>query len=348
MRYLLLACFLAWGGATFGAEIKIDFGDTSGSLSPTNFHGELAGSGQPGNWKIVTDDFPSLFPSFDGKPAAMVKRTVLAQTSTDPTDERFPIFAFDEENFTDFKLVTHFKIVSGVSEQMAGVVFRFQNASNFYVVRASVLGHNVRFYKMVNGIRSDPIGPELEVSAGVWHTLSVQCSGTQIIFGLDNNPGLQVNDPTFVGGKVGFWTKSDAVSYFSDLTVDYTPAVSAAQTLVNNIIKKETKLLGLRIYTLDSQGGTRVLASKVAKEVGMAGGTAELAAIKNATVSFGRGPGTVAVWLPFRDRNGDPMAAVWVRLKSFVGETQDTAVTRATEILRLMQTQVDNSDALLK
>ena len=34
---------------------------------------------------------------------------------------------------------------------MAGLAFRFQNASNFYVVRASALGHNLRFYKMVNG-----------------------------------------------------------------------------------------------------------------------------------------------------------------------------------------------------
>ena len=133
-----------------------------------------------------------------------------------------------------------------------------------------------------------------------------------------------------------------------DLTVDFTPAVSAAQTLVDNIIAKESRLLGLRIYTLDSQGETHVIASKVAGEKGLAGGTAEKAAIDHGTVSFGRGPGTVAVWLPFRDRNGDPMAAVWVRLKSFIGETQDTAVTRATEVLRRMQTQIDNSDDLLK
>jgi hypothetical protein len=72
---------------------------------------------------------------------------VLAQTSKDQTDERFPILIYDGEIFQDFKLTTRFKIVGGMAEQMAGVVFRFQNASNFYVVRASALGHNVRFYK---------------------------------------------------------------------------------------------------------------------------------------------------------------------------------------------------------
>lgn len=331
-----------------GAEIKIDFGDTTNNLTPADFHGTLAGTGQPGVWTVVFDEFPSLFPSFGNQKPAMVSRPVLAQTSQDPTDERFPILIYDGGTFGDFKMSAKFKIVSGVTEQMAGMVFRFQNASNFYVVRASALGHNVRFYKMVDGIRSDPIGPQLDVLAGVWHTLTIQCSGTQIIFGLDNNPGLALNDSTFASGKVGFWTKSDAVSHFSDLTIDYTPTISAAQALVNHIMAKETRLLGLRIYTLDPQGQAHVLASKDAKEIGLAGGDAEKNAINNGTVSLGRGPGTVAVWLPFRDRNGDPMAAVWVRLKSFLGETQDTAVTRATEIVRLMQAQITSSDDLLK
>ena len=79
------------------------------------------------------------------------------------TDERFPMFIYDGEKFRDFRFLTRFKIVSGVSEQMAGLVFRFQNTSNFYVVRASALGRNVRFYKVVNGARSDPIGPTCDI-----------------------------------------------------------------------------------------------------------------------------------------------------------------------------------------
>ena len=107
---------------------------------------------------------------------------------------------------------------------MAGVVFRFQNESNFYVIRASALGHNMRFYKVVNGVRSDPIGPETDISAGVWHTLAVQCQGNQITCWLDGKlvmPPLQ--DNTFTAGKIGFCTKSDAVSYFGDTTITYTP-----------------------------------------------------------------------------------------------------------------------------
>ena len=59
-----------------------------------------------------------------------------------------------------------------------------------------------------------------------------------------------LGDNTFADGKLGFWTKSDAVSYFTDATVDYTPIVPAAQALVNTIMEQQPRILGLQIYTL--------------------------------------------------------------------------------------------------
>ncbi len=144
---------------------------------PTNFHSALAGGGQPGQWTILLDEAPSAFAPLTPQAPSVSHRAVLAQTSQDVTDEHFPLFVYDGETFKDFRLTTQFKIVSGIVEQMAGVVFRYQNASNFYVLRASALGHNVRFYKMVNGLRSDPIGPQLDITTGAWHALSVQCQG---------------------------------------------------------------------------------------------------------------------------------------------------------------------------
>ena len=46
--------------------------------------------------------------------------------------------------------------------------------------------------------------------------------------------------------------------------------------------------------------------------MGQPGTDAEKAAITAGKIYFGRGTGTVAVTLPMRDRNGDPMAAMRV------------------------------------
>ena len=89
----------------------------------------------------------------------VARKAVLAQLAQDPTDEHFPLLIYEGETITDFTLTTRFKTVNGVVEQMAGIAFRIQNETNYYVVRASSLGNNVRFYKVVNGQRGPLIGP---------------------------------------------------------------------------------------------------------------------------------------------------------------------------------------------
>lgn len=331
----------------FAAQLEIQWDNIAEGQTPTNFHSALAGGGQPGAWTIVMDSVPpTLAPLTDKAPVA--QHPVIAQTSTDATDERFPMFIYDGQQFKDFKLMTRFKIVSGTAEQMAGIVFRYQNESNFYVLRASALGKNFRFYKVVNGIRSDPIGPgNIPIPTNTWQTLAVQCQGNQIVCWLDGKLAMPaLNDNTFTMGKIGFWTKSDAVSYFADTTVDYRPLIPAAQSLVDNIMQQQPRIIKLRIYRLDDKGKARIIASNDKKEIGEPGSDYEQDAINAGKMFYGRDKGTVSVTLPYRDHNGDPMAAVRIQLPSSLLETQDMTVTRATEILKLMQAQISTADEL--
>jgi hypothetical protein len=349
MRKFLFSFWLALALPAVGAEIKIDFGDVATGPMPANFHAALAGGGRPGEWKIIMDEVPPLLAPLSPQAPVVTRRAVVAQTSTDPTDERFPMLIYDGETFKDFNLTTRFKIAGGTAEQMAGVVFRYQNESNCYVIRASALGNNVRFYKVVDGVRSNPIGPETDIATNTWHTLAVQCQGNQITCWLDGKLVMPtLHDNSFATGKIGFRTKSDAVGYFGDTTIIYTPRVPKAQEIVQGILKEQPRILGLRIYTLDDQGRPHVIASKLEKEIGQPGSDAEKAAITDGKVYFGRGKGTVAVTLPLRDRNGNPTAAVRVQLKSFFGETQDAALTRTTMIVKEIQAQVTSKEELMQ
>ena len=331
-----------------GAEIHFTFGDFPEGTTPTNFQAVLAGSGQPGAWKTISDEVPSAFATSSSNAPILIRSLVLAQTNADATDERFPMLVFTGEKFRNFKFTTRFKIVSGVTEQMAGVVFRYQNASNYYVVRANALSRNVRFYKVVNDQRSDPIGPDLAVTAGVWHTLGVQCEGNQITISFDDQSVMPaLGDNTFTEGWLGFRTKSDAVCYFTDAQVDYTPIVPAAQLIVNRLVEKEPRLLGLQIYTAQTNGTTAIIASKDPADIGKPGIDAEQRAIADGTVSFGREKGVVIMTLPLHDRNGEFIAAVRVRLKSFLGETQQNALARARMIMSHIQEQVMSAQDLL-
>ncbi len=344
----LLGCALI--GSVHAAEMRFNFSDFPLGAAPTNYQTLLVGGGRPATWKILMDEVPSAFAPLTARAANTASRAVMAQTSMDGSDEHFPILLLSDEIFRSFKFTTRFKMVDGLTEQMAGIVFRFQNASNYYVARASALGKNVRFYKVVNGVRANPIGPTVDIGTGAWHTLAVQCEGNQISIFLDDKPVIPtLGDNTFTEGRLGFVTKSDAVSYFADASVTYTPRIATAQAMVNAIVQQQSRLLGLRVYVAaTNSAATHIIGSKDESEIGQPGTEAEEQAIQNGTVFFGREKGAVLVTLPFHDRNGEYIGAVRVKMKSFIGETENAAVTRATLILNLMQNYCTTAEELRK
>jgi len=351
MRNFIFCLCLAAAVSASGAEIKINFDDFAQGKSPVNFHNALAGGGKPGEWSVVMDDMPSAFAPLSGQTPVFNRHAVLAQTSDDPADERYPMLIYDGETFKDFKLTTQIKIISGTAEQMAGIVFNFQNASNFFVVRASALGRNLRCYPVINGQLNTAVGPAMDIATNVWHDLTVEREGNRLLCSLDGVTAIKLVNVVDANttGKIGFWTKSDAVSHFGDTVIDYTPRIPAAQALVDNIMKELPRILGLRICALDDKGLPRIIAGKDGKETGQPGNDPEKDAAATGAIYFGRERGAVAVTMPLTDRNGEPIASVRVRLKSaFLGESQDAAITRARVIVQEMQAQVTSRQDLMQ
>lgn len=50
-----------------------------------------------------------------------------------------------------------------------------------------------------------------------WHHLRVKAEGCRMQVFYDDQPVFDLCDKTFTIGRVGLWTKSDAVTYFDDL-----------------------------------------------------------------------------------------------------------------------------------
>jgi hypothetical protein len=350
MRHLPLVVLAALALPAAAAELKFDFSRFPENQPPPGFRSLVAGEGRPGDWRMVLDEVPPLLAPLSDKAPVVTRRAVLAQLAQDPTDERFPILVYEGETFTDFTLTTRFKTVRGEREQMAGVVFRLQDERNFYVVRASALGNTFRFYKVVDGQRSTPIGPQIEIAGGVWHELTVACKGTQIRCLLNGREAIPpLGDTSFARGRIGFWTKSDAVSYFADTRVTYTAAEVLAQKLVRDALAKYPRLRGLKIHAIHGDVKTpRVVASGNAADLGQTGGQTEAAVIAQGTPYYVKDRKNVSVILPLRDRNGDPIAAVRVTMESFMGQTEQNALVRALPIVKQMQARVTTLEDLLQ
>jgi hypothetical protein len=238
--------------------------------------------------------------------------------------------------------------VSGKAEQMAGIAFRIQDETNYYVLRASSLGNTFRFYKVVNGQRGTIMGPQVPLPKDEWHEMSVQCRGNQILCLLDGKQAIPtITDNSFAKGKIGFWTKSDSVSYFDSAKVVYNHTEAPARAIVRSMLKKYPRLLGMKIYVPGQQAGsTRVVASQDETELGTPGSKTEQEVIGRGETYYGKEKESVSVIMPLRDRNGDAIAAVRVIMKSFPGQTEENAIIRAAPLVKEIQSQVQSLDDL--
>jgi hypothetical protein len=240
-------------------------------------------------------------------------------------------------------------MVAGAVEQMAGLAFRIQDADNYYVVRANAQDGNVRFYKFVQGARSEPIGPKLPVAKGEWHELSVACKGSQIRVFLNGREVIPaLTDTSFSSGRVGFWTKSDSVSHFAGARVLYTPREKLAEVLVRDAMRKFDRLKNLQVIA--PTAGSRepiVVASSAPADLGRPAADAHRQCLAAGTPFYLKDGKVAIVTLPLRDQNGDVAAAVQVTMESFPGQTQANAFTRAKPVLRLMEARVTTQKELV-
>lgn len=348
VRLLLILALLRLD--VLAAEKVFDFSAVHEGQLPPGFRSAVTGQGKPGDWKVILDEVPSLIPPLTPQARAVARRPVLAQMAQDPADEHFPLLIYDPEIFGDFTLTAHVKMIRGDKERMAGFAFRIQNETNYYVLRASSLGNTFRFYKVVNGQRSAPIGPEVAIPSDVWHELTVECKGNQIHCLLNRKELIPaLTDNTFPRGKIGFWTKSDSVSYFAEPKIVFTPREMPAQKMVNEVVRKYPRLLNLKIYLPASEPKTtRLVASKDAKEIGQPGGSTEDAVISKGEVYYGKEKDSLSVIMPLRDNNGDAIAAARIVMKPFPGQTEQNAIARALPILKEMQSRVQNLQDLVE
>jgi hypothetical protein len=333
-RLLFIFLTFSIAAACSAADKSFNFADMAVNSYPTGFVNWVTGNGTPGEWKIIEEELQTSPAGTKGNGPKYTK-VVLAQLSNHPIDEHFPLLVYDDLTFSDFSLTTKFKTVKGTMEQMAGIAFRIQNPSNYYVIRASSLGNNVRFYKFVNGERSPPLGPEVPVPTGVWQELKIEVKGNTIHFFLNDKDIFPVmTDNTFRDGKLGFWTKSDSVSYFSDTQIHYTPKVIFAQVLVNELMKVNPRLLGVKIFAINpkSSAPLQIVASTSPADLGIKGEDAEQQVIEKNAMFYGKGKDVCEVTIPLHDRNGETVAALRLRMKPFPGQTEQNALARSLPI----------------
>ena len=208
---MFVAATLVFGLPSVAVAQTITFADAAIGSKPKDFEYGLTGGGPAANWEIVAD-------------ATAIGGKALAQTSKDTTDYRFPLAIYTPTVLANVEVTVRFKPVAGRVDQAGGVVVRFADANNYYVVRANALEDNIRFYRVVDGRRQQLEGFNGKVKSGEWRTLTLRVEGENFTVSSEGQQLFTVSDKTFPrAGKVGLWTKADSVTNFDQIKINALP-----------------------------------------------------------------------------------------------------------------------------
>lgn len=180
---------------------SISFGSAAQGIDPSWRQGETNPAGRRGRWVVESASTVRIEARNKGQGYNLLLSA-----------DRYP---------ADLRISVDVQAVSGEEDRGGGIVWRAVDENNYYVARWNPLEDNVRFYKVVDGVRTQLSGAELSVAPAEPHRLSVEATGETVRVSLDGSELVTASDATFGGpGRCGLWTKADASTRFAHLEID--------------------------------------------------------------------------------------------------------------------------------
>ncbi|MBA3752979.1 MAG: hypothetical protein H0X01_02290 [Nitrospira sp.] len=203
----LIALSVAQAGAENGSATRSwTFDGLAPGQLPAEFVVGTLYDGRPaGEWKVLQTDRakspPHVLGQLAGKGAEHAYKTVLINGT----------------GASDIDLQVSFLPIEGKADMGGGLIWRATDDRNYYLTRANPLEQNIRIYRVSKGVRHLLLNFDQIIDVKQWHTLHVITRGDRIQVLYDEKPVFDLRDETFKEGKIGLWTKSDAITYFDDL-----------------------------------------------------------------------------------------------------------------------------------
>ena len=203
----------------FGLWISLGFLASTGKVvnfdtfpigkTPPGWTVAMTDRGGPPRWEVLRDQ------------SAPTQPYVFAQVSSLPGPNRLPLAILNTVSFRDGDLSVRIKPVAGREVQGGGLVWRYRDENNYYLVRANALANMVSVFKVLDGRRiAIGAGVRHDIPMNGWTILKVSARGAKFQVYLDHRRIMEGFDSTFTGsGKVGLCTVADSVMYFDDFRV---------------------------------------------------------------------------------------------------------------------------------
>lgn len=202
---LTIVAGVAYALVSASAQVAVrTFDDNAVGAPPPGFTFTMARQQTPGRW-LVRAEGTSHYLTHLADPAAA---------------GGFSLAVLDTPHPPQIRASVRLKLTDG--ERVGGLVWRYQDAENFYLASLDLRVQELALYRVVRGnrIRLDE-EDELELDESAWHSLRIVQDDDDIRVSLGGIGVLRARERTFAeGGRAGVWSGGGATLWFDDFRVE--------------------------------------------------------------------------------------------------------------------------------
>ncbi len=167
-----------------------------------------------GDWQVIPDPTaPSKPNTFGLPPGRMLKSLTSALAyypiaiQTDPTE------------YSDFTLEAQFKSAGGRFDCSGGIIFRYVDEKNFYLLSAGCPSDYFALSRITNGVSNTLKQSVVPTDKDTWYRLKVTVQGGHFMCYDDDKMIFDFDDSKIAKGKVGLWAADDSQAQFDDVKI---------------------------------------------------------------------------------------------------------------------------------
>jgi len=155
---------------------------------------------------------------------------VLQGASGGARESEPPLALFDKVVCRDGDLSVKFRIDGRQHGNAAGIVWRYQDPNNYYLLSLSADDKNIVLTRVRNGVsevistsggKPAAIGVAEDIRAGQWHVVKVSFRGPKVQVFFGNRSIFTAQDSGLLTpGRTGLWAKGVSGAVFDDFRID--------------------------------------------------------------------------------------------------------------------------------
>lgn len=163
-------------------------------------------------------------------PSAPSRGNVLQKDAGGIVEADYPMAVFDKVICKDGDLTVKFRIDGGGRIRTAGIVWRFIDPNNYYLLHFSVDQKNIALLRVVGGniqpvpVLSDKLTLNTmahDIGLHQWYVAKVSFRGDRIRGFFGNRELFEASDTGLMQpGKTGVWTRGRTTASFDDFKID--------------------------------------------------------------------------------------------------------------------------------